>query len=162
MINDIELFEVYFQKSKVYYTEKLQRFNNGEKYTFNVTAFFFGIAWFLYRKMYVEAVAIFGILILETVFDELFINQYGTQTTVKLVSLIINIITAGLVGGMANYLYFTKANKIIALAKINFNNNDKQIVFLKKNGGVNLALLMVVIAIIVLLIAYFFIVNNPD
>jgi hypothetical protein len=158
MENDNELFEAFFRKQTAYYNEQLERFNSGEKYTFNVAAFFLGMAWMLYRKMYVEALVLFGILFFEGFFERLLIGDNGP----KFISIIINLITAFSIGTLSNYFYLQKAKRCVELAKSKFIDNQERIDFLKKKGGTNLLLLIVVLVIVLALVAYFITVNNAE
>lgn len=46
-MEDDELYATYFKKDIEYYLNRLERYRNGNKYVFNVYAFFFGIFWFM-------------------------------------------------------------------------------------------------------------------
>ena len=70
--------------------------------------------------------------------------------------------TGGLIGGTANYFYFKKASRTVEIAKQNYINQDEQIAYLKKKGGVNLVLLIAILIIIISIITYFFISNNSE
>lgn len=158
MENNTELFEAFFQKEKIYYHEQLQRLNNGERCAFNLAAFFFGMAWMLYRKMYVEVLVLFVVLFFEGFLEQLLIGDNGP----KFISIIINLVTAFFIGSLANFFYLQKAKRCVELVKVKFIDNQERIDLLKKKGGTNLVLLIVVVVIILVLIVYFITVNNAE
>lgn len=66
-IVDKDLFEAYFKVGKEYYINRLERFRKGDKYSFNIYAFFFAMPWLVYRKLYKE-LGIFTLIIIGYLF----------------------------------------------------------------------------------------------
>lgn len=157
MENDNALYDAFFQKETAYYHAKLERFNNGEKYMFNLAAFLFGLAWMLYRKMYVEAAVLFGIIFFEGLVEQ---SLFGSNSESKFIGLIINIITAFTLGTLANLFYLQKAQRAVALAKAKFSNNDERLDYLKKTGGTNTLAFVIVTFCVMVIIICIFVMNN--
>src|SRR5438128_9616888 len=109
MATDTALFEEFFQKSKSYYLDKLTKYQSRQKFTFNVFAFLFGIFWFLYRKMYIETIAILVLLILEALFETFILGQDADN----MINVIITIASATIIALLANYFYIRKAERTI-------------------------------------------------
>jgi len=81
-MDDVTLYEAYFQKSKSYYLNRLDWYLKGQKYSFNLFAFLFGLFWFMYRKMYLEAAVIFLAMIVEG-FLESFILRFSPTIAIS-------------------------------------------------------------------------------
>jgi hypothetical protein len=156
MENDNALYEVFFQKQVAYYFKQLERFNNGEKYMFNVAAFFFGISWMLYRKMYLETIAFVGILFVEVLFEQLIFSVLAS----KVISYLIGLATGFAFGTLANFFYLQKAQRTVALAKATFSTHEERLVYVKKNGGTNTIALIIVVLCVIVLFSFIFWVNN--
>jgi len=48
----------YFGKDSEYFIEKYNLYKSGYKFSFSAWPFFFGVHWFLYRKLWIEAIAV--------------------------------------------------------------------------------------------------------
>ena len=156
MTEDIELFEEYFQKNKSYYSGKLEKYKSGQRFSFNVFAFFFGVFRFLYRKMYVEAIIIIFALILEGFLESIILTNKFEQDQSAIVNILGTIIIWSIIGFLGNYFYLRKAEKTIKYAKQNYSNNELLKKYLKKKGGVSFVFLLVIIVVII----SFFVYNN--
>lgn len=156
MTEDIELFEEYVQKNKSYYTGKLKKYNSGQRFSFNVFAFFFGAFWFLYRKMYVEAILIVIALILEGFLESIILTNKIGQDQSTIVNMLGTITLWTIIGFLGNYFYLRKADKTILFAKQNYPDNELLKKYLKEKGGVRFVFLLVIIIVII----SFFVYNN--
>lgn len=157
MENDIALYDAFFQKETAYYHAKLERFNNGDKYMFNLAAFVFGITWMLYRKMYIEAAVLFGIIFFEGLVEQLL---FGSNSEYQFISLIINLVTAFAFGTLANFFYLQKAKRAVEHTKVQFSNQEERIGFLKKTGGTNTLAFVIVTFCVMVIITCIFVMNN--
>ncbi|MCC6723153.1 MAG: DUF2628 domain-containing protein [Saprospiraceae bacterium] len=144
MTEDIELYEAFFQKSKSYYLDKLMRFNTGQEYRFNFFAFLFGLFWFVYRKMYVEAFIIIAFIIIEGLVEELVVPESLSKVANIIATLAISTIT----GFLGNNLYIRKAHRTIIEAKEKFQDMEAQKTFLAKKGGVSFIVLIALFLLI--------------
>lgn len=97
-----------------YYLPKWHTFKNGRWVSFNFAAFILGVAWFCYRKMYVEAGIITGIVLLESVITEQFLFYSEPSIAVDRGIQLLYSITIGI---SANYLYMRSADRKIATCK---------------------------------------------
>jgi hypothetical protein len=152
-VSDTELFGTYFQTSQRFYLDKLERYRNGEKYVFNVYAFFFGIAWFIYRKMYLEALIIFLILIAEGLLEGL-LMQGSNYNINKMFDIATSIIMGAITGYIANHLYFCKAEKVIEFAKHKEPDDESLLEYIDKKGGTTWWFLLIIPAIVTALFVY--------
>ena len=150
MTEDIELYEAFFQKSKSYYTDKWTRFKTGQKFTFNVFAFLFGLLWFMYRKMYLEAALVFVVIIGEGFLEALILSN----DIAKLFNIIATIAMGTITGFIGNYFYIRKADKIVHTAKTKFLDEEQLKMFLGKKGGVSYLFLIIIAGIIVFVFVY--------
>ena len=110
LVNNISFDEVrrsYVQKGYLDFDEAFKKYDDGEfPLLFAVAPFFLGILWFLYRKMYLEAVIIFGVAaILETLLNIFGFHGAGLAMMVGMAILL------GLAG---KWLYWSDVNRKIA------------------------------------------------
>lgn len=121
-VNDINLF---IQKNERFYESKFKKMNEtGKSRSWNWAAFFMGIYWMVYRKMYFKAGAFF-------------ILSLVASSTPYIGSLLNVAVTVG-IGIYANALYLDHVKGSIEKAKILFPHEKETI--LKKLGGTNLPL----------------------
>ena len=98
---------VFFGPNANYYLERWQLRQQGKYVTFNVAAFFGGLFWFAYRRMYLVLFFIFVALILETLVEQALIGeQQSTRATV-----LANLVFASLYGAFGNSLYLWDAER---------------------------------------------------
>ncbi len=150
-----DFFNLYFQKNTAYYQDKLAKYKQGKKYTFNVFAFLFGLFWFIYRKMYLEAFA-FIIFVVATSFLEEIIAIATNENSNLFVSVITTFSIATITGFFGNNLYLQKAIKTITYAKTGLPDEAQIKKYIKQKGGVSYLFLIV----LALAIIFFFIYNN--
>jgi hypothetical protein len=146
-------YKAYFGQQSSYYLEKMEESANGKKNTFNIGAFFTGMFWLLYRKMYLYAIGITAALILlgyveEFVFQSLEI-PLGFQQAYTLVSSLLFAILFGFIG---NRLYFSKASREIAGILSTTENEEERMMLLKKKGGVSIVPWIALAVVIALLL----------
>src|SRR6185436_4922494 len=95
-------------------------YRNGQRFTFNIFAFLFGLFWFTYRKMYVEALIILLAIIGESFIEELFLANSVDPGADKMISIIVTIVIATITGFLGNSLYIRHAQKSINASKEKF------------------------------------------
>ncbi|WP_438422965.1 DUF2628 domain-containing protein [Aquimarina macrocephali] len=140
-------YNFFFQKSINYY---LKRLNN--QFTFNIDAFFLGILWVFYRKMYkygvLAVLIILFFLFIGYVIDYCIITSDDFFYYYNLILTICGSIAFGFLG---NYFYLkhtkSKINSIIQ------NTSDKKsiLIELKRQGGVNIVLPTIILFLILLI-----------
>ncbi|RYZ54282.1 MAG: DUF2628 domain-containing protein [Sphingobacteriales bacterium] len=141
--------QLFFQDDSGYYLERYQDYCDGKnRITLNVWAFLFGIFWFLYRKMYVEALLLFAFLLLEGFAEEYLWEQLFDSTPGTWVSRIVSGVVTCLLG---NYLYFRKADRVIAHART-LNDADGED-YARSAGGTTWLALFILLAIAAIYIA---------
>jgi len=153
MKNDPELYEIFFQERKDYYLDKLSKYEKGKKLIFNYSTLLFGLFWFLYRKMYLEAIIIYLFITLETLFEDLYLKQLiGEEETIifKIIFTLIFLICMGFSG---NLLYLKKAERIINKSKEKYPDFEEQKNFVIKKGGTSFILVGIIIALIAIILA---------
>lgn len=111
----IDLFKAFYTQESKYYADKLNRYEQGSKYSFNFWAGLLGLIWFCYRKMYVQAIILFlltfvlgaisGIVLLLFIPDEQLITSYN--------NVIIWTLSFVILGFLGNTLYIKKSKKIV-------------------------------------------------
>ncbi len=148
MEEELELYKTYFQKSQSYYIDKLVKYKEGQKLSFNAFACFLGLFWFMYRKLYVEFILIlitaFAIGILET----LILVNTVEYSTARAIMTFTEIVMAFTIGMYSNFLYIRKAEKAVANAQNKYKDTEAQKRYLKKKGGVSYSFLIIFVIII--------------
>lgn len=158
-MEDLTLYTAYFCNGSSYYLNKLERYKNGSPYLFNVYAFFFGIFWFMYRKLYVEGLIILIVIVVESLLES-FITTGFSETTGKTIGYAINIVMAIMVSMLANVLYLRKAQREVEKAKLLNLDEDNLLKYLQQKGGVSYWFLVLAIVVLVCVFWYFFRLNN--
>lgn len=148
-----EHFEAFVKTSTEYYTNKLELYEQGKKFTFNLYAFLFSIYWFLYRKMYLHAFLIFVLITLINIIKEKIVGYYGIydNAQIKSIDLICNICLAIAFGYTANYLYIKHAIKKIGAVAQNFEGDESLLhQVLERKGGTNGLVVTILILTIII------------
>ena len=112
--------------------------------------------WFLYRKIYVEAILIIIALILEGFLESIILTNKIGQDQSTIVNILGTITLWTIIGFLGNYFYLKKAVKTILFAKQNYPDNELLKKYLKEKGGVSFVFLVVIIIVII----SFFVYNN--
>ena len=121
-LNEVNLF---IQRNQKFYEEKFKKMNDtGKSASWNWAAFFLGIYWMVYRKMYFKAGAFF---ILSLV-----------ASSTPYIGGILNFAVLVGIGIYANALYMDHIDGNIEKVKTLFSDNKD--VIIKKIGGTNLPL----------------------
>ena len=152
----IDLFKAYFTQESSYYTDKLEKFNQGKRFTFNFIAGFLGVIWFFYRKMYIQGIIIFlatFVLAILTAIILSLINP-GDISNTQYNLVITSIISFVILGFIGNTLYIKKSQKIVSdfvskyhLLNIdNLNTNE-----LREKGGTSYTAALVCAGILIIL-----------
>ena len=154
MTDELELYEEFFQKNRSYYLGKWVLFKAGRKYTFNAFAFLFGLFWFMYRRMYFEALVVAVFIFIEGYLESILIPEDNGQGTVKFLNILGTIVVGTVVGFLGNYFYLRKADKTIQYAKGKYSDIEQQKIYVKKKGGVSFYFLVVVLVLIILIYVF--------
>jgi hypothetical protein len=150
----------YFDRQSDYYLEEYRSYHQGNKFTFNISSFFAGFFWFLYRKLYRQLficiIVIVAIGFVEGMVLELFQVDEGLSTAFDR---IFNIIFALGLGFTGNYFYIGQADKNIKAILSETDNEEERMARLKKVGGTS-NVPYYVLAVLVLGIIIFSLLNN--
>ncbi len=133
---DKELYKAYFQKNSDYYISQIESYNERGRYSFSVAAFFLGLFWMGYRKMYLHVIIIAAIIFAEGIIEETLLqtntisfNAYG------IIDKISTLIWGIVISSIANRLYISKSQRTIKKI-LNENSNEEQIMdLIARKGG---------------------------
>ena len=155
MIIDDKYLIAYFGKQSEYYLEKYKSYKSGDKFSFSAWAFLVGALWFLYRKLWFEALVIILIyFIIERIGNAIFDIQLFKSDNLILAYSLIRFLLAMAFGFVGNYLYLKNAEKKINKVLLRISNEDERIRTLTKKGGVSWApyiLIVVEVCVLILL-----------
>lgn len=129
---DASSTQIFVGKNYAYYAKKWDAaIRPGSLKGYNVAAFFLGVFWLVYRKMYQYAAIFMGLIALDIVIESLLPNPLPDA-----VSHGINIGIAVAFGALGNTLYKTHVDKKVKEITANFP-PEQVAAELAKQGGVN-------------------------
>jgi hypothetical protein len=112
----------------------------GNRAGFNWAAFFLSGFWLPYRKMYRAGAIFFGVLVLESILEEVvFIGILGKPEAPGLLGSLVGFIAAMICGGFGNAWYLSHTQKKIAEARNQELADDAYLQALAKRGGTSFA-----------------------
>jgi hypothetical protein len=137
--NHEEYYQEYFGNDAGYYLEKLEQYRRGIRFTFNIGAFFLGVFWLLYRKMYLFAglavvVVTASSLLLETVLK----SNAVPANNALLWNNGLTIFWSILLGFTGNWLYLKQAQKHVQKALRDERNETEALLQLRAQGSTTL------------------------
>ncbi len=132
-----------------YYINAWEKIENGKVLSINWGALFFGVGWFLYRKMYVEAAIFIALAAIKSFLQENFFPSFAGF------EIIINLTIALIIGFIANTLYMRYTDRTIAAIKAESGDQPNYDVQLSKAGGTSAVVVIVAIILVVVLFALF-------
>lgn len=127
-----ENLRIFVGKNANYYIAKWEELGEGNKISWNWSAFFFGLIWFAYRKMYPHT---FAMLIFSII---LYIVQVKFNTSEWVVALT-NLSMSIVLGMFGNYLYYDYSKSKLKDIKKQTQDERKLYVELARNGGTSIA-----------------------
>jgi tetratricopeptide (TPR) repeat protein len=101
---------------------------------FNIAGLFFSTLWLSYRKMYLYALAFYGIIIVSTVAQTI-IEGITVKTSPRLLNSGIGLILAIIIGAFGNRLYFNSARRAIAQVRALDIPQEDALKLIAKKGG---------------------------
>ncbi|NOU19768.1 MAG: DUF2628 domain-containing protein [Bacteroidales bacterium] len=149
----IEYFEIYFGKRKGYFIPKLIDLENGKRFSFNIGAFFFGIFWVLYRRLYILSLIIIGVAFVESKIEEFLVNRLGDSPDIEISLRVLWLLVYGTILGYFGNYFFLKHSKR-KVEKIVSSTDEETIKMkkLKKAGSGNWILILSIIFILIFLL----------
>ncbi len=144
----IDLFRAFFTEESDYYADKLEKYEQGTKYSFNFWAGFLGPVWFCFRKLYVEALVLFLLtFVLSSITAVvLWLIIPNEQIIVPFSTAFITIISFVILGYLGNTLYLKKSKKIVEdfISENDIENiNNSLTSELREKGGTSMAAALV-------------------
>ncbi len=127
-----ENLRIFVGKNANYYIAKWEELGEGNKISWNWSAFFFGLIWFAYRKMYPHT---FAMLIFSIILYIVQVKFNTSEWVVALTNLSISIV----IGMFGNYLYYDYSKSKLKDIKKQTQDERKLYVELARNGGTSIA-----------------------
>jgi hypothetical protein len=152
MEDDKELYAAYFGRSADYYLDVLERFRNGQQFVFNPYALLLGMMWFLFRKMYREALMFFAISALLGLMQTYFFRIPSIAAHQQMIGFMVTILLNLSYGVFGNYLYMRKAITEVEFAKSQSANKEEVLGYLSNKGGTTMHPVFI---LIILFLLYF-------
>lgn len=153
MLNEIDekYLVAYFGRQPDYYLEMNQARLRGKKYQFNIGAFFCGVFWFLYRKLFKEALIIVLLLFVLGIVEETIYSSLSTSHEIQTAVFFLSTLVFGLIYGfVGNSIYLAKAEKVIAKVLSETKEEDLRINILSKKGGTSWSPFIIILLLVIL------------
>jgi hypothetical protein len=114
--------------------------NAGNATGFNWAAFFLSGLWLPYRKMYRAAAIFFGVILLETLLEEIvYVGFLGKPEVPGALGRFVSLIAGLVCGGFANAWYLSHTQEAITELRSQGLPEDAYLQALAKRGGTNMA-----------------------
>lgn len=140
-----DLLRVFVGPGADYYLDVAQDFRDGVRYRYHIPAFFLGVLWMLYRKMYAAFVITALVLTLEQQLETWLFPQLEN---VPAWNVLLNLLTASVIGFLANRWYLNHALDKIAEVQALDLPDEQTLAELRRRGGTSwlgpVALLVVI------------------
>ena len=127
-----DLLRAFVGPGAAYYLDVAQDFRDGVRYRYHIPAFFLGVLWMLYRKMYAVFVITALVLTLEQQLETWFFPQLEK---VPAWSVLLNLLTASVIGFLANRWYLNHALDKIAEVQALGLPDEQTLAELRRRGG---------------------------
>jgi len=133
-----EIFEKYYKKSTDYYIGQLESYSQRGRCSFSVSAFFLGLFWMSYRKMYKTVIIISVLIFLESILEGVLLSyNIITADAYELISKLSMIAWGAILSILANRLYIKQSIKEVDEI-LNKNLEEQELELeISKKGGVN-------------------------
>ena len=135
LTTDLHLYESFFQQEKEYYLTQLQKFEAGKRLSFNFSTLALGGLWFIYRKLYLEAILLLIFVSIAVAIDFYVIKPTFGNTGNMIFFLAFGSILWVTIGFLANRFYIKKAVETIALVKSKYSDEDLRLKAISEKGG---------------------------
>lgn len=127
-----DLLRAFVGPSADYYLDVARDFRDGVRYRYHIPAFFLGILWMLYRKMYALFVITALVMTLEQQLETWLFPQLEK---IPAWNVLLNLLTASVVGVFANRWYLSHAlDKIAEVQTLNLP-DEQTLAELRRRGG---------------------------
>lgn len=158
MEDDKELYAAYFGRSADYYLEVLERFRSGQQFVFNPYALLLGLIWFLFRKMYREALMFFAISVMLGLLQTYLFRLPAVAAHQQFIGFTATILLNLSYGVFGNYLYMRKAITDVEYAKSQSSDKEEVLGYLSNKGGTTMHpvfILIILFLLYLLLVQHF-------
>jgi len=146
----LDLYKQYFETSSDYYLRQMELYATNGRCSFSVAAFFLGLLWMAYRKMYSTILIIIAIIFVQVMLFE-FLLAYNiiSEDAYNVMDKLITLVASGIIGAIANRLYIKQSIKTVERI-VNSNASDEAInEAIKLKGGTNWIAPIILVCIIV-------------
>ena len=157
MEDDKDLYTAYFGSSADYYLDVLERFRNGQQFVFNPYALIMGLIWFLFRKLYREALMFFAISVSLGLMQTYLFRFPAIAAHQQSISFMATILLNLSYGVFGNYLYMRKAITEVEFAKSQSADKEEVLGYLSNKGGTTMHPVFI---LIILFLVYFLLVRH--
>jgi Protein of unknown function (DUF2628) len=131
---DAELAAVFRPRSEYYLAQWRGTSHRG----YNWAAFLLSGAWLPFRRLYLVTAIFYGVVVLETVIEEVLFWWFGYREVPPVVDRIVALAFAGACGSMGNRWYLARVRRIISETRALGLAPDEHLQALSRRGGTRL------------------------
>lgn len=142
----------FFGDENSYYMAELQRLRAGQSLDFRWAAFFLGMLWMMYRKLYIIAVCTLMLVLLESTLEQAVFVALGVgELGQSLIGMLINLAISIAMAYFANRVYLWDARRQIrqVLQELPHAHDSEIVAAIARKGGTSLGAVFVFIALLV-------------
>lgn len=149
-------WSAYFGSESSYYMNELMKLRGGRGLEFRVVAFFFGMLWMTYRKMYVVALSVFILIMLEGTLEG--VIEELVPDVASIVEGLGSIVSIGIsvaMGIYGNRLYLWDARRNIRQVLVEMPASHEQEIMARiagRGGSSGLAVFLAMVLLVVLML----------
>jgi hypothetical protein len=143
-----EQWATFFGDQDDYYLNVVDEVKAGKIVVFNVYAFFFGLCWMLYRRMYLLCALAIGFLYVENWAEELVFALYFPSIADETRTVVSNLVWASAVGCFANWFYVQHARRQISKVLEQQQGEEQALTEIEAKGGISWMPIIVILSLV--------------
>lgn len=143
-------WSTYFGDEATYYLSELGRLRQGQSLDFRWAAFFLGMLWMVYRRMYVIAACAVGLILLQSTIEEgLYVLLALDELAQSITGLVISLALNAAMGYYANRVYLWDARRNIrqVLVELPHAHEAEVLAAIARRGGHSVGAVFVFLAL---------------
>ncbi|OON66943.1 DUF2628 domain-containing protein [Hymenobacter sp. CRA2] len=146
-----EYLAAFFGRNADYYLGKWRAWQGGQRISFNGGAFFAGIFWVLYRRMYWVAGLIMLCLVAEAEAEEWLLHRFSFPLAPESQSrtIVVNVLSATILSACANWMYLAYARRKITKVLRTETSEEAILRKLRRQGGTSWTFFIVAAVLVV-------------
>ncbi len=137
-VEDHALFKAYYQNNSSYYIRLLEKYLEGQKHSFNVSALLLSVLFVSYRKMYGWLLMLYLINLGGSILiDHLYLHLELTDDSYRAAESVYGLILALIAASFTNSIYIGRSIKHMQQIRRSTDDHEERLEMARKKGGVD-------------------------